>query len=69
MPKFTTVIPASGPDGNIFAVLGNACRLLRQLNIANAEITALTERVTSSSSYAEALAHIRVYFPVDPGEG
>ncbi len=59
MNKFE--IDARGPNGNIFAILAEACRLLRQLGEDPAP---LCEKVTSSSSYGEALDAIRAYFPV-----
>lgn len=64
MPKFTTVINATGPNGNIFAVLGNATVLMKELRISPFEIQSLREKVFGSKSYEEALDHIREYFPV-----
>ena len=68
MSKFNTVIDAPGPAGNIFAVLGTATGFLRQLRIDSTEIVALREAVMNSSSYDEALDHIREWFPVDTGD-
>lgn len=68
MSRFTTIIPATGPGGNIFEVVGKARVLMRQLGVPSAEINALTERVCNTHSYADALAVVREWFPVDTGD-
>lgn len=67
-PRFSTVIPASGPDGNIFAILGTATRLLRQIGRPQADIDQLRGDVLASKSYEQALGFVREWFPVDVGE-
>lgn len=49
-----------GTDGNIFALLGRAREALRRGGRSDL-IKPLTEEVTSSGSYEEALAHICEY--------
>lgn len=65
MSKFTTTIPAYGEQGNIFAVLGNATRMMKQLNVPAGEIDALRSAVMDSDSYDAALECIEVWFPVE----
>jgi hypothetical protein len=65
MPKYKTVIPTKGQDGNIFAILANASNLLRQLGTTKQEIKTLREKVMSSGSYEEAKDHIREYFELE----
>lgn len=68
MSRFTTTIPATGPAGNVFAIIGTACALMRQLRVPNDEIAAFSERAMATESYADALAVVREWFPVDTGE-
>jgi hypothetical protein len=68
MSKFTTVIPAMGPDGNVFVVLANAVSLMRRLNVDPNEVHALRQTVLDAKSYDEAIAAVREWFPVDTGE-
>lgn len=49
-----------GHDGNIFAVMGSAARLLRRADMRE-EAEEMVERVTSSSSYYEALNIVSEY--------
>ncbi len=65
MPKFETVIPARGPSGNIFAILGCAKRMMRKLCVSPEDIEELSRRVMSSGSYEEACSHIREWFPLE----
>jgi hypothetical protein len=66
--RFTTVIRATGPDGNVFAVLGAATRLMRKLSVDPNEVDALRAKVLDAKSYDEAIAAVREWFPVDTGE-
>lgn len=68
MSRFETKILAHGPDGNIFAILGNACRLMRRLGVPAEDITALRARVIGSGSYDEACAAIQEWFNIDRGD-
>ena len=63
-PFFSTRIDARGPAGNVFAVIGTAARLLRQLG-RDSDADALAEKAMSAQSYDEALAAVREWFPVD----
>ena len=65
MPRFTTVIPASGPLGNIFAIVGTACRHMRELDVPQQEISAFTDKVMLATSYREAVEVVREWFPVE----
>lgn len=65
MSKFETVIPAHGEQGNVFAVLGNATRMMKQLNVPQVEIDGLRTAVMASDSYEQALTQIEVWFPVE----
>jgi hypothetical protein len=47
-------------DGNIFAIIGKAARLLRD-NLQHGEAREMTERVMKTSSYDEALRVISEY--------
>jgi hypothetical protein len=66
-PIFTTVILATGSDGNIFAVLATARRLMGEIGVDGEMIAAMTERVMRAGSYDHALAVIREWFPIDTG--
>lgn len=68
-PRFTTVIDASGPNGYLMTILGAATVLMKQLNVDPLDIYTMRERVMDAKSYAEALAVIREWFPVDTGDG
>lgn len=68
MSKFTTRIPAYGSQGNIFAVLGHATNLMKQLEINPKEIEKLRNDVMSSENYEQALEYVREWFPVDSDE-
>ena len=67
-PRYDLRIDATGPNGNIFAVLGNARTLLRAMNETE-DLERLTVDVLTAKSYADAIAAIREYFPVDLDEG
>lgn len=62
-PVFTSKISIDGPRGNIYAVLGTACRWLRELDREN-DATKLTAAVTSAGSYRDALTLIAKWFPL-----
>ena len=64
MSKWTNVIDATGPAGNIFVVLGTARALLRQMDAPQAEIAELTNRVFAAPSYTKAISVIEEWFPV-----
>ncbi len=49
-----------GHDGNIFAILGHASALLREAG-QSSQAKEMRERVTSSSSYDEALCIVSEY--------
>jgi len=59
--NFTTGIKA----GNIFEMLAQACRWMRDLDIPREERVALKEKVMNSKSYEEACDAIRKYFPIE----
>lgn len=65
MSKYQTKIDGRGPNGNIFAILGQARTFMRQLSEPKEEIDNLLKRVTESGSYEEAIAVIEEYFPVE----
>lgn len=67
-PRFTTVIDASGPNGNIMMIQGAARVLMKQLEVDPLDILDMSTRVMSAKSYAAALAVIREWFTVDTGE-
>lgn len=69
MAKFKTTIDATGSNGNIFAVLGAARIMMRQLDVPKEDLTALGAKVMAASSYKEAIDAIREWFPVDTGDG
>lgn len=62
--KFITTIDARGSQGSIFAVLGTACCLLKQMKVPARDIESLRKSVFESASCEEALDRIRAYFPV-----
>lgn len=66
-PVFTTVIRATGSDGNIFAILGAATGMLRQLAVPRDRIERLRADVTKAASYDEAVALVEAWFPVERG--
>ncbi len=65
MSRYTTVIPTSGPSGNIFVIVGRASSLLRQLGHSREEISAFQSRVNESQSYDAACRIVEEYFPLD----
>lgn len=67
-PFFTTRINATGPSGNVFAVIAQARRYLRDLGVASDKIEDMDRRARAAGSYAEALAVVREWFPVDTGD-
>lgn len=68
MPRYTTTIPAHGPDGNIFVIGGRAGRLLRELDHSPDEIVGFWKRLSSAPSYDAACAIVEEYFPLDRGD-
>ena len=67
-PVFTTVIRATGPRGNINAILGAATSLLRQLAVPADRIERLRYDVTNAASYDQAVAFVEAWFPVERGD-
>lgn len=68
-PRLPTIIDATGPNGNIMVIVGIARVHMRQLEVAPEEIEAMTARVDSAKTYADALAIVREWFVVDVGDG
>lgn len=68
MPRFETAIPTHGPHGNVFAILGNATSLMRQLDVPKEDIAALRDQVTNAKSYDDACAAVREWFPLENNE-
>ena len=68
MPRFETTIPTHGPHGNVFAILGNATSLMRQLGIPKKDIAELRGQVTNAKTYDEACDAVREWFPVGTDE-
>lgn len=67
-PRFSTIINATGPNGNINAILGIARVHMKQLEVAPEEIMDMTTRVMDAKTYPEALAVVREWFNVDRGD-
>lgn len=67
-PRFSTVIPARGPAGNVFAIVGSCLSMMRRLNIPEAERDALRAKAMGAKSYREACDAVREWFPVDTGD-
>jgi len=65
MPKYSTVIPTSGPSGNTLVILATATRFMKLLHEPKEDIDALRDKVMASGSYEEALGYIRKYFPLE----
>ena len=65
---FTTRINGTGPGGNLFEIVGKARVLMRQLDITRADIDAFSKRVMAAGTYADAIAVVREWFPVDLDE-
>lgn len=68
MSRYETKIPATGSDGNIFAILGTAVRWMRQLGVSEEEVKALQTRVHRANNYDAACAAIEEWFPLDRGD-
>ena len=67
MPMFTgpkpfVVIDLRGPGGNIFAIIARCERLARRAGKPEHEINAFRRAVTSTHSYANALATASAWF-------
>lgn len=67
-PRFSTVINATGPNGNIMAILGIARVRMKQLEVPPEDIMDMTARVMDAKTYADALAVVREWFRVDTGD-
>ena len=67
-PRFSTRIDATNSGGHMFVIMSTARLMMRQLNVSNENIDKMTTRVLLSKSYAEALAVVREWFPVDTKE-
>jgi hypothetical protein len=63
-PVFDTVIEGRGPGANIFAIVGKARVLLRQLDIPRDRIDRLGSDVMAAKSYDEAVAIVEHWFKV-----
>ena len=64
-PVFGIVIDAHGRNGNIFAILDTARRLLRELDVPTDRIDVLTDNVKNAVSYDQAVAFIEAWFRVE----
>jgi len=62
-PIFSTVIDASG-SANVYAVLGRACYLLREIGVPRDRVTDLELAVRSAESYDAAIELIERWFKV-----
>ena len=58
--KTNIIVQFTGPDGNIFCVIGKVREALRQ-NGRSDLIKEFTDYITSSSSYEEALCRVMEY--------
>jgi hypothetical protein len=56
------VIDLRGPGGNIFAIIGRCERLARAAGKPEFKINACRRAVTSTHSYADALATVEAWF-------
>ena len=73
MPMFTgskpfVVIDLRGPGGNIFAIIARCERLARRAAKPEHEINAFRRAVTSTHSYADAIATVETWFDTIIGE-
>jgi len=64
-PIFTTVISGRDSNGNIYAILSMACRLLRKVDIPKDRIERLKEQVRSAQNYDQAVAFVERWFRVE----
>lgn len=64
-PVFESRIRATGAGGNIFVIVGTACRMMRKLGLPADRIEKLQSDVMASGSYDEAIAFVERWFPVD----
>lgn len=68
-PRFRTVLPVKGPDGNIFMLTTNAVRAMKDSGqCTRADVDDLRSRVVTAKSYKEACDVIREYFPLEGDE-
>lgn len=67
-PRFSTVINATGSNGNINNILGIARVHMKQLEVPPEDIMDMTTRVMDAKTYAEALAVVLEWFNVDRGD-
>ena len=65
MSFFQTRIDGRGPNGNIFAIVGAAVSLMRQLEWDQSRTAGFRKTVLAAKSYKEAVALVREWFPVD----
>jgi len=54
----------SGPDGNVFAVIGNVALALQRAGYGEDVVSEMTEDLFSSRSHDEALAKVRQWVTV-----
>jgi hypothetical protein len=62
-PRFTTPISATGPDANIYSIVGHARQMMRDLGVSREDIEAFSARVYATPNYAAALEIVREWFP------
>jgi hypothetical protein len=62
MPKYETRISVSGPDGNVFVIIGKVHRLLSQLE-SKATADDFRQKAMSAPSYSAVLELVREWFP------
>ena len=67
-PKPFVVIDLLGPGGNIFPIVGRCERLARAAGKPEHEINAFRRAVTSTHSYADAIATVETWFDTIIGE-
>ena len=75
-PKPFVVVDLLGPGGNILAIIARCERIARRAGKPEYEINAFRRAVTSTHSYADALATVETWFdaifigrnPSDAGE-
>ena len=67
-PVFSTSIPATGSNANIFAIVGTASRMLREIGVPPDRIEKLQGDVSSAVSYDQAISFVERWFPVDRGD-
>jgi hypothetical protein len=65
LSRYMTVIPTSGPDGNIFMIIANASKHLREVGEPPEVIEGMRKRAMVAHTYRDACDVVREFFRLE----